>query len=204
MPPLVGAAPAVLQEPRGLPGSLGQSLCASLTLCSLREKTWFHAKYKTFMFEKTGFNCWWLDQQIGMYLRGEHSDPAKHFSAKKMESHGICHLTQQEPGADGAQLGKSAASFFFFFFSLLVVVVAPGAHTAFETFLWAGLARLCLPGQGLGNQGVRLPEYLAQFLGSSRAPCKIKGTAQEAGARQVLALRGAQPAPGWVLSGRLQ
>lgn len=92
----------------------------------------------------------------------------------------------------------------FFFFSLLVVVVAPGADSAFETFLWAGLARLCLPGQGLGNQGVRLPEYLALFLGSLRAPCTIKGTTQEAGARQALALHGAQPAPGWVLSGRLQ
>ena len=201
MPPRVGATSAVFQGPRGLPGSLGQNRRASLTLCSLREKMWFHAKYKTFMFEKTGFNCWWSDQQIGMYLHGEHSDPAKHFSAKKMENRGICHLTQQEPGADGAQLGKSAAAFFFF---PLLVVVAPGADIAFETFLWAGLARLCLPGQRLGNQGVRLPEYLALFLGASRAPCMIRGTPPEAGARQALVLHWAQPAPGWVLSGRLQ
>lgn len=119
MPPRVGATSAVFQGPRGLPGSLGQNRCASLTLCSLREKMWFHAKYKTFMFEKTGFNCWWSGQQIGMYLHGEHSDPAKPFSAKKMENCGICHLTQQEPGADGAQLGKSAAAFFFPFWLLL-------------------------------------------------------------------------------------
>lgn len=121
VPPRVGTTPAVFQGPRGLPGSPGQNLRASLTLCSLREKTWFHAKHKTFMFEKTGFNCWWSDQQIGMYLHGEHSDPAKHFSAKKMENRGICHLTQQEPGADGAQLGKSAAAFFFFFSSWLLL-----------------------------------------------------------------------------------
>ena len=91
-----------------------------------------------------------------------------------------------------------------FFFPLLVVVVAPGADTAFETFLWAGLARLCLPGQGLGNQGVRLPEYLALFSWASRAPCMIKGTPREGGARQALVLHWSQPAPGWVLSGRLQ
>ena len=93
-----------------------QSPCSSLTLCSVLKRTRFQAKYRTFMFEKTRFNCWWLDRQIGMYLHGEHFDPVKHFSAKKMENHGICHLTQQEPGAEGAQLGKSAAGLFFFFF----------------------------------------------------------------------------------------
>lgn len=83
-----------------------------------------------------------------MYLRGEHFDPVKRFSAK-MENHGICHLTQQEPGAEGAQLGKSAAGFFFFF-PLLVVVVASGADTAFETFPLAGLTASASQGRGQG------------------------------------------------------
>lgn len=47
-----------------------------------------------------------------MYLRGEHSDPVKHSSAKKTENGGICHLTQQEPEADGAPLGRYAAGLF--------------------------------------------------------------------------------------------
>lgn len=81
-----------------------------LRLCSLHRSTWFHPKNRTFMlFKKTPFNCWRLDRQISMYLRGEHCDPAKHCIAQKAENCGICHLTQQDPEVDGAQLGRSAA-----------------------------------------------------------------------------------------------
>lgn len=65
------------------------------------------------MSERPRFNCWRLGRQIGMYLRREHSDPAKHSSAKKTESRGICHLTQQPPEAEGAQPGRSAADLTF-------------------------------------------------------------------------------------------
>lgn len=86
-------------------------LCSSPTLCSLRRRTWFPSKYRTFMlFKESRFNCWWLDRQIGMYLCGEHSDPTKHFSAPRTENCGICHLTQQE--ADGANLEGLLLLFF--------------------------------------------------------------------------------------------
>lgn len=86
-----------------------------------------------------------------MYLCGEHSDPAKHSSAKKTENGGICHLTQQEPEADGAQLGRYAAGLFCFVcFVFLVVVVTLGADTSFETFPPAGLAAFASLGRGRG------------------------------------------------------
>lgn len=138
------------------------------------------------MFEKPRFNCWWLDRQIGMYLRGEHSDPAKHFSAKKTESCGICHLTQQEPGADGAQLGKSAAGFFFF---PLAVVVALGAYTAFETFPAADVLSLP-PRAGAGELGCQPTAHLALLLsGALRAPRTIRGTARRREAQPVFVRR---------------
>lgn len=87
-----------------------------------------------------------------MYLRGEHSDPVKHSSAKKTENGGICHLTQQEPEADGAPLGRYAAGLFcfvcFVFFS--VVVITLGADTGFETFPLAGLTAFTSLGRGRG------------------------------------------------------
>lgn len=128
---------------------LWQSRCSSLTFRSRCENMWFHSKYKTFMlFKRTRFNCWWFHRQIGMYLRGEHSDPAKHFSAKKTENRGICRLTQQEPGQMELQhLGRSAADFF-----PLVVVVVPRADTGVETFALAGLAASASLGRGPGTR----------------------------------------------------
>lgn len=81
-----------------------------------------------------------------MYLWGERSDPAKRCSAENVESCGICHLTQQEPEADGAQLGRSADCFFS------LVVVASGADTGLETFSLAGLAASACLGRGRGAQ----------------------------------------------------
>lgn len=150
--PRVSPTPAVLRwQQARLPISCGQ-LCSSLTLCSLRRRTWFPSKYRTCMlFKETRFNCWWLDGQIGMYLCGEHSDPTEHSSAQRAENCGICHLTQQESAADGAQLGRSAAAVFFFFFFL--VVVALGADTGGETFCLVGFAASASLGTSQGHQG---------------------------------------------------
>lgn len=119
------------------------------------------------LFKKTQCSCWWLDQQIGLYLPGEHSDPAKRFTAKTTENWRLSSGPSRNPRQLKPDLEGLLLLFIFFLF--LAAVGALGADTGFGTLPLPGWAAF-LPWAGAWDLGCQDTRTHGSLPRDVRAP----------------------------------